>query len=211
MFPRKSMFSIYLSYEIAVEVYPKNKYSEFDIFGKTFITFTPNMRNKQYEKIRKCVGEVLQLQRKWSLHLNQTEMAQVVDAHQEFISKIESSNKKLDVVDLIDYCDALQLSFPEFAASVERRLWAERLITRRNKTVDDSIPKDEVYKCKDVRSLLNACTPYVSLTVISRASGISQSLLSQYANGLKKASLPQMQRIVDTIHDIGKELMAVTI
>lgn len=169
------------------------------------------MRNKLYYKRRKCVGDVLKLQRKWALRCKQREMAQIVAARQEFISRIESSQKRLDVVDLIDYCDALNLSLVEFAENVERRLWAERLITRRKKTTDGYCPENHEHKFTDVQSLLKAYTPYVSLAAISRASGISQSLLSQYANGKKSASLPQMQRILDTIHDIGNKLISATI
>ncbi len=41
------------------------------------------------------------------------------------------------------------------------------------------------------------------------ASGINQHQLSHYTNGLKKARANQRERIVQGIHKIGKELMAV--
>ena len=65
------------------------------------------------------------------------------------------------------------------------------------------------YKFLDATSLLKAYSPYLSLAAISRASGINQHQLSHYANGLKKARSHQRERIVDGIHKIGKELMAV--
>ena len=65
------------------------------------------------------------------------------------------------------------------------------------------------YKFLDATSLLKAYGPYLSLAAISRASGINQHQLSHYANGLKKARSHQRERIVDGIHKIGKELMAV--
>ena len=43
-----------------------------------------------------------------------------------------------------------------------------------------------VYNYLDATTLLKAYSPYVSLAAISRASGINQSLLSHYVNGLKK-------------------------
>lgn len=65
------------------------------------------------------------------------------------------------------------------------------------------------YKFLDATALLKAYGPYLSLAAISRASGINQHQLSHYANGLKKARSHQRERIVDGIHKIGKELMAV--
>ena len=61
----------------------------------------------------------------------------------------------------------------------------------------------------DARSLLNAYGQYLSFAAISRVSGIAQSLLSLYANGKKEPSAHQLERIVDAINKIGKELMAV--
>lgn len=42
------------------------------------------------------------------------------------------------------------------------------------------------FEFEDVAAMLHACESYVSLAAISRASGVSQGLLSHYANGLKK-------------------------
>lgn len=41
--------------------------------------------------------------------------------------------------------------------------------------------------------------------------GMNESLLSQYVNGKKKPSKKQIERIVDGLHDIGKELMELTL
>jgi len=40
---------------------------------------------------------------------------------------------------------------------------------------------------------------------------MNQSLLSQYVNGKKKPSKKQVERIVDGLHDIGKELIELTL
>lgn len=66
-----------------------------------------------------------------------------------------------------------------------------------------------VYNLIDVPTLLRASEPYVSLAALSRASGINQHLLSHYANGMKQPRPQQRQRIVDGIHKIGRELLAV--
>ncbi len=61
----------------------------------------------------------------------------------------------------------------------------------------------------DAAALLQMCSPFVSIAAISRASGINQHQLSHYANGIKKPRLEQRKRIVDGIHKIGHELIAV--
>ena len=66
-----------------------------------------------------------------------------------------------------------------------------------------------VYNLLDVATILRAYEPYISLAALSRASGINQHLLSHYANGMKQPRPQQRQRIVDGIHKIGRELLAV--
>ena len=66
-----------------------------------------------------------------------------------------------------------------------------------------------VYNLLDVTTVLRAYEPYVSLAALSRASGINRHLLSHYANGMKQPRPQQRQRIVDGIHKIGRELLAV--
>lgn len=67
------------------------------------------------------------------------------------------------------------------------------------------------FEFEDVASMLHACESYVSLAAISRASGVSQGLLSHYANGLKKPRPEQRRRIIEGLHKIGRELQAVTL
>ena len=65
------------------------------------------------------------------------------------------------------------------------------------------------YKLVDLATVLRAYEPFVSLAALSRASGINQHQLSHYANGLKQPRPQQRQRIVEGIHKIGRELLAV--
>ena len=65
------------------------------------------------------------------------------------------------------------------------------------------------YELENVSTVLHAYEPFVSLAAISRASGINQHLLSHYASGLKRPRPQQRKRIVDGIHKIGRELLAV--
>lgn len=61
----------------------------------------------------------------------------------------------------------------------------------------------------DAAALLQMCSPYASIAAISRVSGINQHQLSHYANGLKKPRSAQRKRIVEGLHKIGRELIAV--
>ena len=61
----------------------------------------------------------------------------------------------------------------------------------------------------DVASLLHACEPYAKMAALSRVTGINQRLLSHYANGLRNPRPAQRQRIVDGVHEIGRELLSV--
>ena len=61
----------------------------------------------------------------------------------------------------------------------------------------------------DAAALLQMCSPYASIAAISRVSGINQYQLSHYANGIKKPRPEQRRRIVEGLHKIGRELIAV--
>lgn len=65
------------------------------------------------------------------------------------------------------------------------------------------------YNYMNVAALIRMCEPLVSIAAISRATGINQHQLSHYATGLKNPRPKQRERIVDGIHKIGRELMAV--
>lgn len=230
------------------------------------------MKKDKYIERRKYIGHLLQNER-YCRHLDQDVVARKMDARQENISKIESGTRRIDVLELIDYADALGLSISEMAWKIETYLSAYSLLPlpKRNilykkirvnvswydnkfsASLEEIIPEvlytadtfvelqiviDEdlksrlkeivangnkvprwldnneyefEYKFLDARSLLKAYSPYISLAAISRASGINQNQLSQYANGIKKARPNQMKRIMEAIHNIAKELIAVVV
>lgn len=231
------------------------------------------MGKTQYSNRRKKVGVLLRHERKCQ-HLEQVDLARIMGKRQDIISKIEAGNRRIDIVELIEYCEVLKFSLSEFACKIETFLYGEGLLpppksNKKNKKIlvdvcwtgnkfsvscGDIIPetglftanklcdlqnevkesfcfhmnekikngedvpswfaKEEYefeYNFHDATSLLKAYTPFLSLAAISRASGINESLLSQYANGLKKARPQQIKRILDALHKIGKELMATTL
>lgn len=65
------------------------------------------------------------------------------------------------------------------------------------------------YHLVDIATMLHAYEPYLTLAALSRATGINQHQLSHYANGLKQPRPQQRKRIVEGIHKIGRELLAV--
>ena len=65
------------------------------------------------------------------------------------------------------------------------------------------------YHLVDVATMLRAYEPFVTLAALSHATGINQHLLSHYANGLKRPRPKQRQRIIEGMHKIGRELLAV--
>lgn len=65
------------------------------------------------------------------------------------------------------------------------------------------------YNLLDVATMLRAYEPYYTLAALSHATGINQHQLSHYANGLKHPRPQQRQRIVEGMHKIGRQLLAV--
>jgi hypothetical protein len=66
----------------------------------------------------------------------------------------------------------------------------------------DKRPTTELYK-------LFMAHPELNVSAIARRMGISQSLMAQYISGKKKASEARLKRILDTVREIGQELIAV--
>ena len=218
------------------------------------------LNNKRWEQI----GFLLQHERNCQ-KLGQDVFARKMDTRQESISRMEAGKRRIDVIELINYCEALKYSLSEFAWKIETYLHAEGLLPppktnikekkigvevswRENKfsaTYREIAPKTVTFTANtfadlqqeawntmknlvkavekasgkvlwrikkekyefeyifhDAQSLLNAYSPYISLAVISKTSDINPSLLSQYANGLKKASPKQLKRIADSINKI---------
>lgn len=107
---------------------------------------------------------------------------------------------------IADNFDELQIKIKEGFDSHIKRMVADgnkvpRWLVKREYELE--------YKFLDATSLLKAYCTYISLSVISRVTGINQNLLSQYANGLKKARPNQLKRIADAIQRIGNVLTAV--
>lgn len=239
------------------------------IISNNITTFASDMNKELYNRRRHHLGFLFQYERKCQ-SLTQEELALKLGVSQDFISKFEVSKRRIDLLELIDYCDALNLSLTEFAWKIEDffyglslhslpksirlenkirvevswsenrfsaslreivqeslELTADTFVNLQDRVADnlvsliDGMDGNKVprwlknkeyefeYKFLDATSLLKAYSTYIPLAVISRATKINQNLLSQYANGLKKAGPNQMKRMTEAIHKIGKGIVAV--
>lgn len=61
----------------------------------------------------------------------------------------------------------------------------------------------------DSAAMLREAEQFTTMAAISRVTGINQKLLSHYANALKVPRPAQRQRIVDGLHEIGRQFLAV--
>ena len=62
---------------------------------------------------------------------------------------------------------------------------------------------------KDMSAVLQECKEYISFAYLAQLTGISKTMLSQYACGTRKPKPAQRQRIVGGIHQIGQTCMQV--
>jgi predicted RNase H-like HicB family nuclease len=61
----------------------------------------------------------------------------------------------------------------------------------------------------DFESLFDWFSGVLTKSGISKLTGMNQSLLSQYANGIKKPSTKQSKKIEQAIHSFGEELLSI--
>lgn len=57
-----------------------------------------------------------------SKNLFQSDLAESIDEHQSFVSKCENGERRLDIIELKAWCDALGVSLVDFTKTLEKRL-----------------------------------------------------------------------------------------
>ena len=62
----------------------------------------------------------------------------------------------------------------------------------------------------DIEALLKHIEGTITKTALSKASGINATQLSHYSSGLKKPRKEQKERIIEGLHKLGQELLAVS-
>jgi predicted RNase H-like HicB family nuclease len=76
--------------------------------------------------------------------------------------------------------------------------------------IPDAFKNDYEFKYKiDFESLFDWFSGVLTKSGISKLTGMNQSLLSQYANGIKKPSTKQSKKIEQAIHSFGEELLSI--
>lgn len=86
------------------------------------------MNKELYNKRWKSFREVLKIERKHH-KISQKRLALMLGIEQSYISKTEIGDRRLDVIELIEYCDAMGLTLTEFVFRMEGRLLADGLMS----------------------------------------------------------------------------------
>lgn len=116
--------------------------------SNNFIIFATRMKDKLYIERRRHIGRLLQSERKHQ-HLEQVDIARVFGVRQELISKIEAGSRRIDILELIAYCKALNFSLSEFALKIENYLSALGLLPHPKKIKLVKTIRVEVSWCKN--------------------------------------------------------------
>lgn len=82
---------------------------EKSIYSQEYSLFLAQLRNAREEK-----------------GLTQTDVAQKLGQTQSFVSKVERGERRLDVVELRAFCDAINIPFPKFISHMERVLRSKK-------------------------------------------------------------------------------------
>lgn len=61
----------------------------------------------------------------------------------------------------------------------------------------------------DISAILQECKNYVSFAYLAKVTGINKGMLSQYACGIRKPKPAQRERIINGIHTIGNQCLAI--
>jgi transcriptional regulator with XRE-family HTH domain len=75
------------------------------------------IHSKEYRKLISLLRE-----KRENLDITQLKLASIIDTDQTFISKIENSERRIDVIELRTICKALKISFTDFIEELEQNL-----------------------------------------------------------------------------------------
>ena len=151
------------------------------------------MKCQLYKDRRKQIGSLLQHERKF-LKLEQNVIAHKMGVRQEDISKIESGTRRVDILELIEYAEALGFSITEIAWKIETYLSALRLLPLPKMNVLNKKIRVEVSWCENgfsasVTDFLPGTIVFTSDTFaelqIEVEEGIDSHIKEMVANGDK--------------------------
>lgn len=84
------------------------------------------MNKYLYSRRKKCFCDLLRQERKIQL-LRQEDLAERLETRQDLVNKIEKGVRRIDIIEMIAYCEALGFTLSEFAQKIESRFYAERV------------------------------------------------------------------------------------
>ena len=113
-----------------------------------FITFASDMSDTLNNKRWEQIGFLLQHERNCQ-KLGQDVFARKMDVRQESISRIEAGKRRIDILELIEYAEALGFSITEIAWKIETYLSALRLLPLPKMNVLDKKIRVEVSWCEN--------------------------------------------------------------
>ncbi|MBR6418620.1 MAG: helix-turn-helix transcriptional regulator [Bacteroidales bacterium] len=84
-----------------------------------------NKKDKRIERQYKLLGEILYLERVNGYPYKQEELAKRLGVPQSYISKVEKGNRRIDIIELMELCHALNISLFDLAVKIESRFSQE--------------------------------------------------------------------------------------
>jgi len=85
------------------------------------------MKKKIHNDRYKYFREVLKIERKYH-NISQKELSKRLGVCQSYISKTEVNERRLDIIELLEYCNAMGISLTDFVFRFEGRLLAEGVL-----------------------------------------------------------------------------------
>ena len=76
-----------------------------------------SLRRKEYKILLRLLYE-----KRMATGLKQVEMARKLGVHQSFISKTENGERRLDLIELADFCNALGTNLVEFTSEFHKEI-----------------------------------------------------------------------------------------
>lgn len=105
-------------------------------FWDIFVTFVGDMNKLSKQRIHskryKSFCEVLKLERE-KRSFKQKALADMLGIKQSFISKTEKGDRRLDIIELLEYCEAMGISFTDFAFRLESKFFCQNLLSSQMK------------------------------------------------------------------------------
>ena len=98
------------------------------------------MNKAWYEKNKKNLCDILRIERCQQL-LSQEDIARRTGLRQDVVCKIETGKRRIDIIEMIAYSEALNLSLPELAEDIEKGFVTKRplvLPRMKAKTIDEN-------------------------------------------------------------------------